>query len=171
MIVRNAVATDLKYIAEINIACVPNGTRAKWGIELTTQFYNCYYQDNAPFVVAEENGTVIGYAMGYYKGENARGIFEQLIGNDHWTDDTLPKVVDQYDVTLKSLCVLPAYQGKGIAHNLVASFLQEVSSRGKAKSCYIKTGCDNLPAQHVYLASGFSELFRDLEFVWYGIFL
>ena len=126
MLLRIAQNNDMSAIAEVNIAAVPNGTRAKWGIAVTARLFECFFSEGGPFVVAEEDGQVVGYVAGFYKGSTAGDTFNQEKGFvPAKVSDALVTAQSKYDVVLMSLAVHPQYAGHGIAKQLVALFLKQ----------------------------------------------
>lgn len=172
MIIREAVKADMPRIAAINIARVPEGTRAIWGVDLTAKFYECYFLEGGPFVVAEENGSLVGYVMGCYRGTTARMKFDRARGvvpeaDGKYCEHRFPAT--EYDCVLLSLAILPEYEGHGVGKCLASAFLEFVRSSGKAANCCVMTQTKNIPGKHTYQACGYTKILQDGESVWYGI--
>lgn len=172
MIIREAIKEDMPEIAAINITRAPNGTRAKWGVDLTSKFFEGYFLEGGPFAVAEEDGILVGYVMGCYKGTTAREEFDRTRGvksetGGKYCEHRFPAT--EYDCVLLSLAVLPEYEGQGVGRRLVSLFVELARSSGKAANCCVETQTENIQAQHAYQAAGFVEILRDSRSVWYEV--
>jgi ribosomal-protein-alanine N-acetyltransferase len=97
------------------------------------------------FLVAEENGTVIGYIM--CRIETGLPNFK-LIG-----------------ITKKghviSIAVLPQHQHQGVGYALMQKAM-EAMMRYKAKECFLEVRASNTPAVNLYKKMGF-EIIRRLH--------
>ena len=170
MIIRKAVESDILKIANINIAAVPNGSRAKWGINLTAKFFESYFFEGGPFIVAEEEETLIGYVMGFYRGSTARAEFDRWRGIEPISinnENHFP--LREYDCVLLSLAVSPDHTGCGVAKKLVFAFLEFIRFNGKVQNTCVETQTSNIAAQHVYQDCGYQEIARDNNSVWYEL--
>ena len=74
---RNATKEDLKEIAKVHTKCFENYFLTSLGTDLLEKYYGEYFNENAPFIVAQsETGEIVGFCMGYQTGTTARAQFE-----------------------------------------------------------------------------------------------
>ncbi len=123
--------TDLEQVMHINRVCLPEN--------YTTFFFmNLYQRFPATFIVAEENGEIVGYVM--CRIETGVPSFK-LLG-----------------ITRKghviSVAVLPDHQRKGIGYELMREAMQAMVNY-KAKECYLEVRASNVPAVNLYKKMGF----------------
>lgn len=123
--------TDLEQVMHINRVCLPEN--------YTTFFFmNLYQRFPATFIVAEENGEIVGYIM--CRIETGVPSFK-LLG-----------------ITRKghviSVAVLPDHQRKGIGYELMREAMQAMVNY-KAKECYLEVRASNVPAVNLYKKMGF----------------
>ena len=123
--------TDLEQVMHINRVCLPEN--------YTTFFFmNLYQRFPATFIVAEENGEIVGYIM--CRIETGVPSFK-LLG-----------------ITRKghviSVAVLPDHQRKGIGYELMRKAMQAMVNY-KAKECYLEVRASNVPAVNLYKKMGF----------------
>lgn len=65
--VRRAIERDLPQVAEVHTTCFPDSFSTALGEKLLVRFYSEYLlQVPELFLVAEENGKLCGFCMGYY---------------------------------------------------------------------------------------------------------
>jgi ribosomal-protein-alanine N-acetyltransferase len=115
----------------INRVCLPEN--------YTTFFFmNLYQRFPETFIVAEENGEVVGYIM--CRIETGISSFK-LLG-----------------ITRKghviSIAVLPGHQREGIGRALMREAMQAMVNY-KAKECYLEVRTSNVPAVNLYRKMGF----------------
>jgi ribosomal-protein-alanine N-acetyltransferase len=122
----------------INRVCLPEN--------YTTSFFmNLYQRFPETFIVAEENGDVVGYIM--CRIETGIPSFK-LLG-----------------ITRKghviSIAVLPEHQREGIGYALMREAM-EAMVNNKAKECYLEVRASNAPAVNLYRKMGF-EIIRTIR--------
>jgi len=115
----------------INRVCLPEN--------YTTFFFmNLYQRFPETFIVAEEDGEVVGYIM--CRMETGIPSFK-LLG-----------------ITKKghviSIAVLPEHQREGIGYALMREAMQAMVNY-KAKECYLEVRASNVPAVNLYRKMGF----------------
>lgn len=115
----------------INRVCLPEN--------YTTFFFmNLYQRFPETFIVAEENGDVVGYTM--CRIETGIPSFK-LLG-----------------ITRKghviSIAVLPEHQREGIGYALMCEAMEAMVNY-KAKECYLEVRASNVPAVNLYRKMGF----------------
>lgn len=170
--IRNATVEDMCTVAEINIACVPNGTRATWGKALTADFFRFFLEEDKLFLVAEVEDKIVGYVMGYFKGSNARSNFEikYMQSNTNTVKNkktaVSENIEDNYSAVLYSLCVLPDYSRHGIGKKLAKQFSENVALMGGKNFC-LSTGIENQAAQRVYERIGMNKICDTNGLKWY----
>ena len=65
--IRQANLDDLKQLVKVHIACFPDSFSTQLGDKLLTKMYAEYIMESPElFLLAEEEGRVIGFVMGYY---------------------------------------------------------------------------------------------------------
>ena len=65
--IRQANLDDLKQLVKVHIACFPDSFSTQLGEKLLTKMYTEYIVESPElFLLAEEEGKVIGFVMGYY---------------------------------------------------------------------------------------------------------
>ncbi|MBE0511466.1 ribosomal protein S18-alanine N-acetyltransferase [Candidatus Bathyarchaeota archaeon] len=122
----------------INRVCLPEN--------YTTSFFmNLYQRFPENFIVAEENGDVVGYVM--CRIETGIPSFK-LLG-----------------ITRKghviSIAVLPEHQREGIGCALMREAMEAMVNY-KAKECYLEVRASNVPAVNLYRKMGF-EIIRTIR--------
>ena len=145
MIIRKAKTEDAKHVAEINVIgwqtaykdLVPADFLAKWQVteKRVENFKKAIENVANVFLIAEEEGQVIGYLHG---GKNKKG--EGLVPID-------------YEVY--GLYVDPAFQRKGVGRMLLAEFKKQIQNQEfflyamkgneKAMTFYTKVGGKRAP--------------------------
>jgi ribosomal-protein-alanine N-acetyltransferase len=130
--------SDLEQVMHINRVCLPEN--------YTTSFFmNLYQRFPETFIVAEENGDVVGYIM--CRIETGIPSFK-LLG-----------------ITRKghviSIAVLPEHQREGIGCALMREAMEAMVNY-KAKECYLEVRASNVPAVNLYRKMGF-EIIRTIR--------
>lgn len=118
MLIRLAQVEDLDAIIEIEAICFPVEEAASK--EAITERFNVF-MDN--FVVAEENGQVVGFINGCC-------YHELSLPDELYHDSSLHDKSGAYQ-TVFGLDVLPAYRKNGVARQLVEFFIALAKQRGK----------------------------------------
>jgi len=123
--------SDLDRVMHINRVCLPENYS-------TFFFMDLYQRFSETFIVAEENGEVVGYIM--CRIETGIPSFK-LLG-----------------ITRKghviSIAVLPEHQREGIGHALMREAMQAMVNY-KAKECCLEVRASNVPAVNLYRKMGF----------------
>ena len=130
--IRRFEPTDLEQVMHINRTCLPENYSSFF-------FTNLYGRFPATFVVAEENGKVVGYAMCRIE----RGVPSfKIIG--------LTKKGH-----LISIAVLPEYQRRGIGYALMQKVMQAILLY-EATEFFLEVRVSNTPAVNLYKKMGFT---------------
>ena len=123
--------SDLERVMHINRVCLPENYS-------TFFFMDLYQRFSETFIVAEENGEVVGYIM--CRIETGIPSFK-LLG-----------------ITRKghviSIAVLPEHQREGIGCALMREAMQAMVNY-KAKECCLEVRASNVPAVNLYRKMGF----------------
>ena len=189
--VRQATSEDLKQVAAVHKTCFPESFSTALGEKLLVKFYAEYLQSVPElFLVAEEEGKICGFCMGYYCEENpymkrffkhnlfAAGLRiagQLLIGNKAaWRKFTstfskkaeFKPLGEEYktgvqDGDLLSICVLPDTRGSGAAQELISAYEAVLKEHGR-KNCILTVAVDNPRAIRFYERNGYVP-FREAE--------
>ena len=182
--VRQATFADLQQVAAVHKTCFPDSFSTALGKKLLVRFY-AEYMASVPelFLVAEDEGVVCGFCMGYYCEENpymkrffkhnlfAAGLRiagQLLIGNKAaWKKLTasfdkkaeFKPLGDEYqagatDGDLLSICVLPQTRGNGAAQELISAYGEVMKAQGR-KNCILTVAVDNPRAIRFYERNGY----------------
>jgi len=125
---------DLEQVTNINRRCLPENYTNFFFIDLYERFPQT-------FIVAEENGQVIGYIM--CRIEMGLSSFQRL------------GIAKKGHII--SIAVLPEYRRQGIGHALVQEAMRAML-RSKAKECFLEVRMSNTPAVNLYKKMGFKIL-------------
>jgi len=120
---------DLNQVIYINRTCLPENYSTYFFVDL----YKNYPET---FIVAEEDGQVVGYIM--CRIESGFSGFS-LIKRGH----------------VISIAVLPGYRQKGIGEALLKEALQAMINHYNVKECYLEVRVSNTPAINLYKKIGF----------------
>jgi len=74
---RLAEARDLPKVVKTHMACFPGYFLTSLGEVLLQKYYREYLEEDNLFILAERNEEIVGFAMGYLRGSNARRRFER----------------------------------------------------------------------------------------------
>lgn len=122
---------DLEQVMSINRQCLPEN--------YTTFFFmDLYERFPETFIVAEEDGEVVGYVM--CRIETGIPSFRIM------------KIMKKGHVI--SFAVLPKYQRQGIGYALMQETMQAMLHYN-AKECYLEVRTSNTPAINLYRKMGF----------------
>lgn len=125
---------DLSRVAYINETCLPENYSHAFFMELYERFPET-------FIVAEENGTIIGYIM--CRIETG---FSGL-------------TIKPFSLSKKghviSVAVLREYRNKGVGSALVEEALEAMATCYEVKSCYLEVRVSNTNALSLYKQAGF----------------
>jgi len=123
--------SDLEQVMRINRMCLPENYTSFF-------FMDLYQRFPETFIVAEENGDVVGYIM--CRTETGTPSFK-LLG-----------------ITRKghviSIAVLPEHQREGIGQELMREAMEAMVNY-KAKECYLEVRTTNVSAVNLYRKMGF----------------
>jgi len=122
---------DLERITYINRTCLPENYSDYFFVDLHRRFPET-------FIVAEENGEVVGYIMCRIETGLSSSIFRGLIKKGH----------------IVSVAVMQEYRRKGIGEALVAKAMENMRLY-KAKHCFLEVRVANTAAVDLYKKLGF----------------
>jgi ribosomal-protein-alanine N-acetyltransferase len=129
---------DLQTVMHINQVCLPENYTDYFFIELHQRFPET-------FIVAEENGEVVGYIMCRIEIGLSNFGFSGLLKRGH----------------IVSVAVLHQHRRKGIGKALVAQALENMRIYN-AKQCFLEVRVTNTPAIQLYKKLGF-EITRTIR--------
>ncbi|MEM3696498.1 MAG: ribosomal protein S18-alanine N-acetyltransferase [Candidatus Bathyarchaeia archaeon] len=135
---RKFTMNDLQKVMHINRVCLPENYTDYFFIELYQRFPET-------FIVAEENGEVVGYIMCRIELGLSNFGFSGLLKKGH----------------IVSVAVLHQYRRKGIGKALVAQALENMRIYN-AKQCFLEVRVTNTPAIELYKKLGF-EITRTIH--------
>ncbi|MGQ9624326.1 MAG: ribosomal protein S18-alanine N-acetyltransferase [Candidatus Bathycorpusculaceae bacterium] len=122
---------DLQKVMHINRVCLPEN----YGDYFFMDLYNRFPET---FIVAEENGEVVGYIMCRMELGLSNFGFGGLVKKGH----------------IVSIAVLPAYRRKGVGEALVKKAIEGMKFYN-AKQCFLEVRVTNTPAINLYQKLGF----------------
>ncbi|MGC8895777.1 MAG: ribosomal protein S18-alanine N-acetyltransferase [Candidatus Bathyarchaeia archaeon] len=122
---------DLQTVMHINRTCLPENYTDYFFIELHQRFPET-------FIVAEENGEVVGYIMCRIELGLSNFGFSGLLKKGH----------------IVSVAVLQQHRRKGIGKALVSQALENMRIYN-AKQCFLEVRVTNTPAIELYKKLGF----------------
>jgi len=128
----------LERITYINRTCLPENYSDYFFVDLHRRFPEA-------FIVAEENGEVVGYIMCRIETGLSSSIFRGLIKKGH----------------IVSVAVMPEYRRKGIGEALVTKAMESMRLY-KAKQCFLEVRVTNTAAVDLYKKLGF-EVYRTIR--------
>ncbi|MGQ9506908.1 MAG: ribosomal protein S18-alanine N-acetyltransferase [Candidatus Bathycorpusculaceae bacterium] len=135
---RKFTMNDLQKVMHINRVCLPENYTDYFFIELHQRFPET-------FIVAEENGEVVGYIMCRIELGLSNFGFSGLLKKGH----------------IVSVAVLHSYRRKGIGKALVTQALENMRIYN-AKQCFLEVRVTNTPAIELYKKLGF-EITRTIH--------
>lgn len=135
---RKFTLNDLQTVMHINRVCLPENYTDYFFIELHQKFPET-------FIVAEENGEVVGYIMCRIELGLSNFGFGGLLKKGH----------------IVSVAVLHQHRRKGIGKALVAQALENMRIYN-AKQCFLEVRVTNTPAIELYKKLGF-EITRTIH--------
>lgn len=178
--VRAANSSDFVLIADVHLAAFPEFFLAQLGRPFLTEYYRTVlrYSDGI-LLVAEQNGSVVGFAAGFVDPRS----FYRFMSQRKWhfaipacwgvlrhprllrrlyarkrrvvAGDELPQSEYRTICELSSLAVKPGNGGKGLGRLLVYEFVKEAAKRG-AESVFLTTDAvHNETVNHFYQRLGF----------------
>jgi len=120
------VTDDLQSVMRINRVCLPENYSDYFFVDLFERFPET-------FVVAEENGEIVGYIMCRIELGLSNFGFGGIIKKGH----------------VVSVAVLPDHRKKGVGEALIVKALEGM--RGyNAKQCFLEVRVSNVPAVSLY---------------------
>lgn len=122
---------DLQSVIQINRICLPENYTDFFFIDLHKRFPET-------FIVAEENGKVVGYIMCRIEVGLSNFGFKGLIRKGH----------------IVSVAVLPPYRHKGIGEALIVKAMEGMRLYN-AKQCFLEVRITNTEAINLYKKLGF----------------
>ena len=123
--------SDLNAVMEINRVCLPENYSQFFYVDLFRRFPET-------FLVAEENGIVVGYIMCRIEVGLGDIGFSGLKKRGH----------------VVSVAVIPEHRKKGVGEALVSSAMDAMRTYN-AKQCYLEVRVSNDPAVELYKKLGF----------------
>jgi ribosomal-protein-alanine N-acetyltransferase len=123
--------SDLNAVMEINRVCLPENYSQFFYVDLFRRFPET-------FLVAEENGKVVGYIMCRIEVGLGDFGFTGLRKRGH----------------VVSVAVMPEHRKKGVGEALVSSAMDAMRTYN-AKQCYLEVRVSNDPAVKLYKKLGF----------------
>jgi ribosomal-protein-alanine N-acetyltransferase len=135
---RKFTPDDLQSVMQINRLCLPENYMDFFFMDLHKRFPET-------FIVAEENGKIVGYIMCRIEVGFASLGLGGLIRKGH----------------VVSIAVLPQGRRKGVAHALMTRAIEGMRHY-KAKLCYLEVRVTNDPGVSLYKKLGF-EVTRTLH--------
>jgi len=125
---------DLYQVISINQRCLPENYSEFF-------FMNLYKNFPETFIVAEKDGTIVGYIM---------CRIESGLSSIGFTPLSLSRKGH-----IISIAVLPEHRGKGLGSALIEKALEAMAKFYNAKSCYLEVRVSNEPAISLYKKAGF----------------
>lgn len=128
---RKFTINDLRSVVHINAVCLPENYTDFFYIDLYQRFPET-------FIVAEEDGEIVGYIMCRVELGLSNIGFKGLLKKGH----------------IVSIAVLPQYRQKGIGKALVSKAMEGMLLYG-AKQCFLEVRVANTEAISLYKKLGF----------------
>ncbi|MBC7129749.1 ribosomal protein S18-alanine N-acetyltransferase [Candidatus Bathyarchaeota archaeon] len=128
---RRFTPNDLERVVYINLTCLPENYSNYFFLDLYERFPET-------FIVAEENGEVVGYIMCRIEIGLSNYGFGGFIKKGH----------------IVSIAVLPGYRRKGIGEALIRRAMEGMR-KYNAKQCFLEVRVTNTPAINLYKKMGF----------------
>lgn len=128
---RKFTVNDLERITYINRVCLPENYSDYFFVDLHRKFPET-------FIVAEEDGEVMGYIMCRIETGLSGFVFRGFIKKGH----------------IVSVAVLPQYRREGTGTALVTKAMENMRIY-KAKQCFLEVRMTNTPAVNLYKNLGF----------------
>jgi ribosomal-protein-alanine N-acetyltransferase len=128
---RKFTTDDLQSVVHINSVCLPENYADYFFIDLHRRFPET-------FIVAEENGEVVGYIMCRMELGLSNFGFSGLVKKAH----------------IVSVAVLPPYRRKGIGQALITEAMEGMRLHN-AKQCFLEVRMTNTAAVNLYKKLGF----------------
>lgn len=122
---------DLKRVTYINRVCLPENYTDYFFVDLHRRFPET-------FIVAEENGEIVGYIMCRIEMGLSGFGFHGIIKKGH----------------IVSVAVLPPHRGKGIGKALIIKAMENMQLYN-AKQCFLEVRATNTTAINLYKKLGF----------------
>ena len=123
--------SDLQRVMYINRTCLPENYTSFFFLDLYRRF-------PLTFLVAEEDGEVVGYIMCRIETGLPNLGFFGLIKKGH----------------VVSIAVMPEHRGKGIGYTLMKEAMKNME-KYNAKECFLEVRVSNQPAINLYKKLGF----------------
>jgi ribosomal-protein-alanine N-acetyltransferase len=133
-VLRRFEPKDLHQVIRINQICLPENYSNGFFIDLYEKFPDT-------FIVAEKDGTIIGYIMCRMES-GFSGMSLKTLG-----------IAKKGHII--SLAVLPENRNIGVGHALIKEALQAMSASYEVKSCFLEVRVNNSDAISLYKRTGF----------------
>ena len=179
---------EMDKIAQVHMKCFEGYFLTSFGEKLIQKYYEEFFREKELFVIAEEDGAIIGFVMGYLKGSRARSNFEKnnrrelaknliirclkfdklaikkcfakLINILKKTKTTVSNQTNEENIgDLLSICVLPQWRGNNVAGEIVKKFEDLLKENG-VTTYTLSVLKDNMRARRFYEKLGF-EICRE----------
>lgn len=182
---RLATSVDLRQVAEIHKSQFPDHYLGQFSITTLVRFYKCLLEDGYIFVVAVENGKILGFVLGgewarisetlnvFMKKNLVRSLFESAIRPKTWKKSIQkfirifskkvndPNNLDNIEpFTLLSIATCKDAQGKGVGKGLVEKF--NIEMRKISNRYYLSVQDTNDRAIGFYHKLGFVDAYKCL---------
>lgn len=169
-------------IALCHKKCFKGTFIASWTLNLIANYYNEFLIDNDIFILAEENGDIVGFCMGYISESKAKSSFIKknkyslffcllklcLSGNRIAINKCINTLINRQndkvifidsfakehaEADLLSICVIDQCKGKGVSLKLVELFEKKLKEKSLLDySLFVYN--DNIRAQKFYEKNG-----------------
>jgi len=131
---RKFIPKDLERVVYINRTCLPENYVDQFFIDLYERFPET-------FIVAEEDGEIVGYIMCRIEMGLSNFGFSGFIKKGH----------------IVSLAVMPGYRRKSVGQALVSRAMEGMRFYN-ARQCFLEVRVTNMPAISLYKKLGFKIL-------------
>ena len=180
--IEKAMNTDLGEIAKVHTKCFPGYFLSKYGEKLLARYYGEYLAEGVPFVIARENGSIVGFCMGYIGQTEAKKKFlhKNFFGMAGKTlkfmltfdkevysrikTNILPsrgndnsEIEGEDEAYLLSICVVEEKRGTGLSRELMEAFEGQLIEKG-CKEYVLFAIEDNDRGIGFYEKMGFEEI-------------
>ena len=122
----------MRSVTEINRVCLPENYTDFFFIDLAKRYPET-------FIVADENGEVVGYIMCRIEVGLSNFGLGGLVKKGH----------------VVSVAVLPEHRRRGVAEAIIKKTMENMQSMCNVKQCYLEVRITNEPAINLYKKLGF----------------
>ncbi len=187
IVCRKIQFSDVQAVAKLHLQWLNTSFTGKPGLKLLEIYYQQIVREQgAVGYVADVRGAVAGYVCGVWDTShvkrnllfhgNGKLAFWSLVHVfSHGFLKTISKRIFQPSTDfqlagyeLRPLVVSPAYQGSGVARQLINQLIQDALYRNYS-TIFLKTGKNNLRAQAFYTKYGFERVDASDDFFYYQL--